>query len=366
MSKDMDITGLFQLLDPASFPAQLQAEGLGFSSALWSQVGAQAVIKMKVSARRSRGAGLHRRPRRQRRLDQELPRRRRARCRPRLRQRRRQGVHRPAGRVRLAHRAGAHRSQRARDRRRRHGRWAHGGRHQDGHGQSAARLLPDRAARSPSPRTCATTPTSTSSPRAAAARAGSRRSRGSTPAPPGRRTVTAWPLTMSYEGNSEALPDQPRRRPGRGAPHQQPRHRQLAGVLARRLADRLRLEPAGLAADLHHVGLGRRRQAGHLPREVQPDAALEPARRQTADRLHRTRRAGRLRRLHPRRQERQDRSRDAGEGLEPRPDLVARRPPLAYVSSRGGLYVNNPETHHEVQVWRGSASSPSWGPAPAR
>jgi TolB protein len=39
---------------------------------------------------------------------------------------------------------------------------------------------------------------------------------------------------------------------------------------------------------------------------------------------------------------------------------------IANVSSRGGLYVQNPETHHEVQVWRGSASSPSWGPAPAR
>ena len=37
---------------------------------------------------------------------------------------------------------------------------------------------------------------------------------------------------------------------------------------------------------------------------------------------------------------------------------------LAYVSSRGGLFIQNPETHHEVQVWRGSASSPSWGPAP--
>ena len=49
LSKDMDITGLFQLLDPASFPAQLQSEGLGFSSALWSQVGAQAVIKTKLS-----------------------------------------------------------------------------------------------------------------------------------------------------------------------------------------------------------------------------------------------------------------------------------------------------------------------------
>jgi TolB protein len=39
---------------------------------------------------------------------------------------------------------------------------------------------------------------------------------------------------------------------------------------------------------------------------------------------------------------------------------------LAYTSSRGGLFVQNPETHHEVQIWRGSASSPSWGPAPRR
>src|SRR5215831_549384 len=34
MSKDMDVTGLFQVLDPASFPAQLQNEGIGFSAAL--------------------------------------------------------------------------------------------------------------------------------------------------------------------------------------------------------------------------------------------------------------------------------------------------------------------------------------------
>jgi TolB protein len=49
LSRDMDITGLFQVLDPASFPPQLQTEGLSFSSALWSQVGAQAVVKLKVS-----------------------------------------------------------------------------------------------------------------------------------------------------------------------------------------------------------------------------------------------------------------------------------------------------------------------------
>ena len=46
MSKDMDITGLFQVLDPASFPAQLQNEGMAFSSALWTQVGAQVLIKL--------------------------------------------------------------------------------------------------------------------------------------------------------------------------------------------------------------------------------------------------------------------------------------------------------------------------------
>jgi len=39
---------------------------------------------------------------------------------------------------------------------------------------------------------------------------------------------------------------------------------------------------------------------------------------------------------------------------------------IAYVSSRGGLFVQNPETHHEVQIWHGSGSSPSWGPAPRR
>ncbi len=48
-SKDADVSGLFQVLDPASFPQQLQSEGLSFSSALWSQVGAQAVVKMKAA-----------------------------------------------------------------------------------------------------------------------------------------------------------------------------------------------------------------------------------------------------------------------------------------------------------------------------
>jgi TolB protein len=39
---------------------------------------------------------------------------------------------------------------------------------------------------------------------------------------------------------------------------------------------------------------------------------------------------------------------------------------LAYASARGGIYVMNPDTHHELQIYRGGAHSPSWGPAPAR
>jgi TolB protein len=45
----LDIVGLFNLLNPASFPPDLQKEGLGFSSALWSQVGAQGVAKLQAT-----------------------------------------------------------------------------------------------------------------------------------------------------------------------------------------------------------------------------------------------------------------------------------------------------------------------------
>ena len=38
---------------------------------------------------------------------------------------------------------------------------------------------------------------------------------------------------------------------------------------------------------------------------------------------------------------------------------------IAYASSRGGLFVNNPETHHEVQIWRGGAVVAVVGPGPA-
>jgi len=47
--RDLDLVGLFRLLDPASFPESLIKEGLGFSSDYWSQVGAQGVAKLHVA-----------------------------------------------------------------------------------------------------------------------------------------------------------------------------------------------------------------------------------------------------------------------------------------------------------------------------
>ncbi len=47
--RDLTVVGLFNLIDPRSFTADLQAEGLGFSAALWSQMGTQGVAKMRTA-----------------------------------------------------------------------------------------------------------------------------------------------------------------------------------------------------------------------------------------------------------------------------------------------------------------------------
>lgn len=44
-----EVMGLFNLLNPASFPRDLQKEGMGFSSANWGTVGAQGVVKLNVA-----------------------------------------------------------------------------------------------------------------------------------------------------------------------------------------------------------------------------------------------------------------------------------------------------------------------------
>jgi TolB protein len=47
--RDLDLVGLFRVLNPESFPDSLVKEGPGFSSDLWSQVGAQGVAKLRAS-----------------------------------------------------------------------------------------------------------------------------------------------------------------------------------------------------------------------------------------------------------------------------------------------------------------------------
>jgi TolB protein len=47
--RDFEVMGLFKVLDPVSFPPALHQEGLGFSSALWGQVAAQGVSKLRAS-----------------------------------------------------------------------------------------------------------------------------------------------------------------------------------------------------------------------------------------------------------------------------------------------------------------------------
>jgi len=47
--RDLDLIGLFRVLDPASFPDSLVKEGMGFSADLWSQMGAQGVAKLRAA-----------------------------------------------------------------------------------------------------------------------------------------------------------------------------------------------------------------------------------------------------------------------------------------------------------------------------
>ena len=48
--RDLDMVGLFRVLDPKSFPDALVKEGMVFSSELWSQVGAQGVAKIRAES----------------------------------------------------------------------------------------------------------------------------------------------------------------------------------------------------------------------------------------------------------------------------------------------------------------------------
>jgi TolB protein len=364
MSKDMDITGLFQLLDPASFPSQLQAEGLGFSSALWTQVGAQAVIKMKAAGGALDGAvyivarG-------------DAPVLQRSYHAADLRD----AVHEFANdivksftgqrgvfgsRIALALTG--------------HGPHEIGVVDMDGGRMSMVTkmgsdsLLP---AFSPTGGEIAFTSYLRNNPDLYVVSAGGGRARRVSKSP-GLNTGAAWApgghtlaLTMSYEGNSEIyrIDSADGRVEARltnspaidSSPAFSPDGSQIAFVSNRQGTPQIFLMPASGGGAKRVTFQGKYNQTPRWnPRADKSQIAFTGRdERGVFDVFILDLKTGQISRV----------TQGKGSNLDPTWSPDGRL--LAYVSSRGGLYVQNPETHHEVQVWRGGASSPSWGPAPA-
>jgi TolB protein len=362
LSKDMDITGLFQILDPASFPAQLQSEGLNLSSALWTQVGAQAVIKMKVSAgdlegrlyvvARGDAAVLSRSYR-----AGDV----------------RDAVHEFANDVvqsftgqrgifgsRIAFGFTGHSEHEigAVD--------ADGGRMAVLTKMGADSLLP---AYSPTGGEIAFTSYLRNNPDLWIVSAGGGRAR-RVSKEPGLNTGAAWSpnghslaLTMSYEGNSEIYRINPE--DGRiearltnnpaidSSPAFSPDGSQIAFVSNRQGSPQIFLMPASGGPAKRITFQGKYNQTPRWSPRTDKSLIAFTGRdeRGVFDVFILDVRTGKVDRV----------TQGKGSNLDPTwsPDGKL----LAYTSSRGGLYVNNPETHHEALIWRGSASSPSWGPA---
>lgn len=362
LSKDMDITGLFQILDPASFPAQLQSEGLNFSSALWTQVGAQAVVKMKVS-----GGTLEGRVYVVARGDNAvLSKSYRA-------SDVREAVHELANDVvkSFTGQPGVFGSRIALALT---GHGAHeiavvdmdGGRTSVVTKMGSDSLLP---AFSPTGAEIAFTSYLRGNPDLWVVSASGGRAR-RVSKEPGLNTGATWSrsgalaLTMSYEGNSEIYRIDPS--DGRvearltnnpaidSSPCFSPDGSQIAFVSNRQGSPQIFIMPANGGAPKRVTFQGKYNQTPRWnPRADKPQIAFTGRdERGVFDLFLLDVRSGKIDRL----------TQGHGSNLDPTWSPDGRL--LAYVSSRGGLFVQNPETHHEAQVWKGSAASPSWGPAP--
>ncbi len=366
LSKDMDITGLFQVLDPASFPAQLHSEGLGFSSALWSQVGAQAVIKMKAS-----GGQLEGRVYVVARGDQATLTKtyRNADI--------RDAIHEFANDI-VQSFTGKRGVFGSRIVFAMSGRGAHeiGSIDMDG-GRMAVltkmgtdNLLP---AYSPGGGEIAFTSYARNNPDLWIVSAGGGRAR-RVSKQPGLNTGAAWSpdgrviaLTLSHEGNSEIYrisPDD-----GRvlarltqtsaidSSPSFSPDGSQIAFVSNRQGSPQIFVMPATGGAAKRVTFQGKYNQTPRFsPRADKPQIAFTGRDEKGAFDVF----------ILDLKSNRIDRVVWQGKGSNLDPTWSPDGRLLAYTSTRGGIFVYNPETRHEVQVWKGSASSPSWGPAPRR
>jgi TolB protein len=368
LAKDMDVTGLFQVLDPTSFPAALQGEGLGFSSALWSQVGAQAVVKMRVGGPQAnqiegrlyvtargdtaqlskvyRGGDV------------------------------RDAVHDFANDIvkSFTGQPGVFGSRIALALT---GKGPHeiatvemdGGRTSVVTHMASDCLLP---AFSPGGGEIAFTSYLRNNPDLYVVAAGGGRAR-RVSKEPGLNTGAAWTpdgralaVTMSYEGNAELYRMSP---DGGGvarltsnpaidsSPAFSPDGGQIAFVSNRGGSPQIYVMSAGGGGGAKRVTFqGKYNQTPRWnPRADKAQIAFTGRdERGVFDVFILDVKSGRIDRV----------TQGKGSNLDPTWSPDGRL--LAYVSSRGGLFVQNPETHHEVQIWRGSGSSPSWGPAPRR
>jgi TolB protein len=365
MSRDMDVVGLFQVLDPSSFPQQLQDEGLGFSSALWSQVGAQAVIKMKAVngqldgrlyiTGRGDAAVLSRSYK-----VSDI----------------RDAVHEFANDIvqnftgqrgvfgsRIAFAMTGHGPHEiaAVD--------MDGGRTTVLTKMSSDCMLPAFA---PGGGEVAFTSFLRNNPDLWIVSAGGGRAR-RVSTRPGLNTGACWSpdghniaLTMSFEGNSEiyrispadgGVRDKLTTNPGiDSSPSFSPDGAQIAFVSNRQGSPQIFVMPASGGSPKRVTFQGKYNQTPRWnPRPDKPAIAFTGRdERGMFDIFILDMKSGRIDRL----------TQGKGSNLDPAWSPDGRL--VAYVSSRGGLFVQNPETHHEVQVWRGGAASPSWGPAPRR
>jgi TolB protein len=365
MSKDMDITGLFQVLDQASFPAQLQAEGLSFSSALWTQVGAQAVIKMKAT-----GSQLEGRVFIVARGDTAVV------SKTYRASDLRDAVHEFANDVvqSFTNKRGVFGSRIAFAMT---GRGGHeigavdmdGGRMSVLTKMGSDSLLP---AYSPGGAEIAFTSYLKANPDLWIVSSGGGRAR-RVSKQPGLNTGASWSpdgrviaLTLSHEGNSEIYRISPDdgRVIGRlttsaaidSSPCFSPDGSQIAFVSNRQGSPQIFIMPATGGAAKRLTFLGKYNQTPRWsPRTDKLQIAFTGRDERGAfDIFVIDVKTGKVDRV----------TQGAGSNLDPTWSPDGRL--IAYASSRGGIWVNNPETHHEVQIWKGGASSPTWGPAPKR